>query len=63
MSMKIVEVTIKCRVPLDDVEEHILKLRRGEERLPAPVGMICRDAFECYDEMEPASTIIRAGYR
>jgi hypothetical protein len=63
MSMEIVEVTIKCRVPVDDVEEHILKLRRGEERLPAPPGMVCRDAFECYDYFDPTSAMIRAGYR
>ena len=63
MSMEIVEVTIKCRVPLDDVEEHIIKLRRGEERLPVPAGMICRDAFECYESPDVGSTFIRAGYR
>jgi hypothetical protein len=63
MSMEIVEVTVKCRVPLDDAEEHILKLRRGEERLPVPAGMICRDAFECCEAADPYSTMIRAGYR
>ena len=30
MSMEIVEVTVKCRVPHDEVEDHIIKLRRGK---------------------------------
>ena len=62
MSMEIVEVTLKCRVPLDDVEEHVLRLRRGEERLPVPAGMICRDAFECYEPPDQGDVFIRAGY-
>jgi hypothetical protein len=61
--MEIVEVTIKCRVPSDEVEEHIIKLRRGEERLPVPPGMICRDVFECREATDPDGTVIRAGYR
>jgi hypothetical protein len=63
MNMEIVEVTVKCRVPLDEVEEHILKLRRGEERLPVPAGLTCRDAFECYEYSNSDSAIIRAGYQ
>ena len=63
MSVQIVEVTVKCRVPLEEAEEHILKLRRGEERLPAPEGLTCRDAFECQESMDAETAIIRAGYR
>jgi hypothetical protein len=65
MSMEIVEVTVKCRVPCDEAEDHIIRLRCGDERLPVPPGLICRDAFEChYETNDPnATTMIRAGYR
>jgi hypothetical protein len=63
MSVQIIEVTVKCRVPLEEAEEHILKLRRGEERLPVPAGLVCQDAFECQEYPDDATVIIRAGYR
>lgn len=63
MSVEILEVTVKCRVPLDEAEEHILKLRRGEERLPVPAGLVCRDAFECQEYADTETAVIRAGYR
>jgi hypothetical protein len=63
MSVEIIEMTVKCRVPQDEAEEYIIKLRRGEERLPVPVGLTCRDAFECFESSEPHATLIRAGYR
>ncbi len=63
MSPEIIEVTVKCRVPMDEAEDHIIKLRRGEERLPVPAGMVCMDAFDCLDTTDPAITVIRAGYR
>jgi len=64
MSMEIVEMTVKCRVPLDEAEEYIIKLRRGEEKLPVPPGMTCRDAFcDCQEGTTADTTLIRAGYR
>jgi hypothetical protein len=62
MSMVIVEMTVKCRVPYDEVEDHIIGLRRGEERLPVPPGLTCKDAFVCSDASETDTVIIRAGY-
>ena len=62
MSIEIVEMTVKCRVPQDEAEDYIIKLRRGEERLPVPLGLVCRDAFECCESTDPHTTLIRAGY-
>ena len=62
MSLEIVEMTVKCRVPQDEAEDYIIKLRRGEERLPVPAGLICTDAFDCLERRVPDSTVIRAGY-
>jgi hypothetical protein len=53
MSLEIVEMTVKCRVPLDEAEDYIIKLRRGEEKLPVPPGFSCRDAFDCHDTSTP----------
>ena len=61
--VEIVEMTVKCRVPLDEAEEYIIKLRRGEEKLPVPAGLTCRDAFDCHETSIPDTAIIRAGYR
>ena len=63
MSIEIVEMTIKCRVPQDEAEDYIIKLRRGDERLPVPAGLMCKDAFDCYETTDPNTTVIRAGYR
>jgi hypothetical protein len=63
MSIEIVEMTIKCRVPQDEAEDYIIKLRRGEERLPVAAGLVCRDAFDCFETTDPDTTVIRAGYR
>jgi hypothetical protein len=63
MSVEIVEMTVKCRVPQDEAEDYIIRLRRGEERLPVPKGLICKDAYECFESTEPDATLIRAGYR
>jgi hypothetical protein len=63
VSMEIVEMTVKCRVPSDEAEEYIIRLRRGEERLPVPAGLTCRDAFDCHETTDPDAIVIRAGYR
>jgi hypothetical protein len=63
MTVEIVEMTVKCRVPQDEAEDYIIKLRRGEERLPVPAALVCRDAFDCLDSTIPETTVIRAGYR
>jgi hypothetical protein len=62
-SMEIIEVTVKCRVPANEAEDHIIRLRSGEERLPVPLGLVCRDAFDCHETTDPAAIVIRAGYR
>ena len=64
MPMEIVEMTVTCRVPHDEAEEYIIRLRSGDERLPVPPGLICKDAFvDCFDRTRPDTTVIRAGYR
>jgi hypothetical protein len=63
MCIEIVEVKVKCRVPNDELEEHIYKLRRGEIRLPIPAEFICKDAWACTESVDQESTIIYAGYR
>jgi hypothetical protein len=62
MSMVIVEMTLKCRVPCDEVEDHIIRLRCGEERLPVPAGFVCKDAFVCSETSDSDTVIVRAGY-
>jgi hypothetical protein len=63
MTMEVIEVVVQCRVPLDEAEEHVIKLRRGEERLPVPAGLVCRDAFAGSATMDQDTVLIRAGYR
>jgi hypothetical protein len=62
MSLEVIEVVVKCRVPRDEVEDYVIKLRCGEERLPVPEGLKCKDAFDSYETMDPETAIIRAGY-
>ena len=60
---QVIEITVKCRVPCEEAEDHIIKLRRGEERLPVvPEGLTCRDAFDCHETADPNVAVIRAGY-
>lgn len=63
MCIEILEMKVKCRVPHDEVEEHILKLRLGEERLPVPADLSCKDAWACSEPLDQETTIIYAGYR
>lgn len=63
MGIEVIEVTVKCRVPLEDSEEYIVRLRSGEVKLGVPEGLICKDAFDCPDLVEPGTAIIQAGYR
>ena len=63
MNVQIVEMTVKCRVPQEDAEDYIIRLRHGEERLPVPAGFVCKDAFDAMEMSEPELTTIRAGYR
>lgn len=62
MSLEIVEMTVKCRVPRDEAEDYIIRLRRGEERPPIVAGLTCKDAFDCFEMTDPNTTVIRAGY-
>ena len=62
MNLQVIEVVVKCRVPTEEVEDHIIKLRRGDEILPVPGGLICRDAFECCEQAEAETTVVHAGY-
>ena len=63
MNVQIVEMTVKCRVPQEEAEDYIIRLRRGEERLPVPAGFVCKDAFDAMEMSDPDTTTIRAGYR
>ena len=63
MTAEIVEMAVKCRVPQHEAGEYVVKLRRGEERLPVPPGLICVEAFQCYERCVPVAALILAGYR
>jgi hypothetical protein len=63
VNVQIVEMTVKCRVPQEDAEDYIIRLRRGEEKLPVPAGLVCKDAFDAMETSDPDTTTIRAGYR
>ena len=63
MCVEIVELVVKCRVPRDEAEDYIIRLRRGEERLPVPLGMTCKDAFDACETDESDTTLVRVGYR
>jgi hypothetical protein len=62
--LKVIEMTVKCRVPRDELEDFVIRLRRGDRLLPVPDGLRCRDAFDdSFDTMDPDIAIVRAGYR
>lgn len=60
--IEILEMVVKCRVPRDELEDYIIKLRRGEERLPVPAGLTCKDAFDSLDSHECEAAVVRACY-
>ncbi len=62
MSIQVVEMVVKCRVPRDEVEEYVHRLRAGERIIPVPDGLKCKDAFDLYDFEDPQIGVIRAGY-
>jgi hypothetical protein len=61
-SLEVVEVVVKCRVPRDESEEVVMRLRKGERLVGVPEGLSCKDAFDLCDYSASDSTIIRAGF-
>jgi hypothetical protein len=64
MSIEVIELAMKCRVPRSEAEDHIIRLRRGEEQLPLAesLGLKCKDAFDTYETMDPETAVLRVGY-
>jgi len=62
MSIQVVEMVVKYRVPRDEVDDYIYKFRIGEKLVRVPEGLVCKDAFDTCETMDPQSVIIRAGY-
>jgi hypothetical protein len=62
MSIQIVELVVKCRVPRDEVDEYVCRLRAGERLIPVPDELKCKDAFDLYDFEDPQIGVIRAGF-
>jgi hypothetical protein len=60
--VQVIEVTVKCRVPRDELEDYVIRLRRGDPLLPVPKGLTCKDAFDSYETTDPETAILRAGY-
>jgi hypothetical protein len=60
--IQVIEVTVKCRVPRDELEDYVIRLRRGDRLLPVPEGLRCKDAFDCFETTDPEMAVIRAGY-
>ncbi len=63
MSVQVVEMVVKCRVPREEVEEYVIRLRSGEKLVKVPEGFSCKDAFDSYEANDPDTAIIRAGFR
>jgi hypothetical protein len=61
-NLEVVEVVVKCRVPRDESEETVLRLRKGERLAGIPEGFSCKDAFDLCDYSSLETTIIRAGF-
>jgi len=62
MSVQVIEMVVKCRVPREDTEEYVLKFRDGEKVVPVPEGLSCKDAFALYDNNDVETAIVRAGF-
>ena len=62
MSLEVMEVVVKCRVPRDEAEDYVIRLRSGEKLVHVPDGLACKDAFDCYESKDPELTVIRAGF-
>jgi hypothetical protein len=62
MAIEVIEMAVKCRVPQDEAEDCVIRLRRGKERLPVPPGLRCRDAFDTHETQEPGTAVLRVGY-
>lgn len=61
--MEVMEVVVKYRVPRDELDEVILKLRNGARALPVARGFTCLDAFESGSPSDPSNAEIRALYK
>ena len=62
MSIQVVEMVVKCRVPRDEVEDYVIRLRSGENLVETPQGLICKDAFDLSEYSDTQTAVIQAGF-
>jgi hypothetical protein len=62
MSLEVIEMVVNCRVPREESEEYVIRLRSGERLVHVPVEFHCHDAFDIQDQTDPATTIIRSRF-
>jgi len=63
MSVEVMEMQVKIRVPRAEMEDYVIRLRAGEPIVRVPEGLLCRDAFDSYETNDPDIAILRAGFR
>jgi hypothetical protein len=62
MNMHVIEMVVKCCVPVEEADDYIYRFRTGEPIVGVPEGFACTDAFEAGAAEDPRQVIIRAGY-
>jgi hypothetical protein len=55
-------MVVKCRVPRDEVEDYVIRLRSGENLVETPQGLICKDAFDLSEYSDTQTAVIQAGF-
>ncbi|MEN6494604.1 MAG: hypothetical protein ABFD16_09965 [Thermoguttaceae bacterium] len=61
-SVEVLELQVKLRVPRDEMEDYVIRLRSGEPIIRIPEGLSCKDAFDSYETSDPDMVILRAGF-
>ena len=61
-AVEVLEMQVKLRVPRDEVEDYVIRLRSGEPIIRVPDGLSCRDAFDSFETDDPDVVILRAGF-
>jgi hypothetical protein len=62
-SVEVLEMQVKLRVPRQEIEDYVIRLRSGEPIIRVPDGLSCKDAFDSYETSDPDIAILRAGFR
>lgn len=61
-TVEVLEMQIKLRVPRDEMEDYVIRLRSGESIIRVPEGLSCKDVFDSYETSDPNIAILRAGF-